>query len=252
MKRSTATNSEASSANREASSPNRNLLKALLVVVSTKISLLFAILAAVIVLTVNALSIWTVLTLFIFVHLSFIRRQRRRRSYDKYDDGDWPCKKMYFSNVLFIVRIMSIMHTSTSCGEEDINLKQGILKVLLHDYDKTIIPSSNTSLKTYVEMTIQEIDSINEFTSSFVADIYYSQQWSDPRLRFENMTCQSNLSLDESVIHHIWTPRVALSNSKAVTLHSSPTPNTLLIILNTGTFLNRIKFVSKRVDRVCK
>lgn len=200
---------------------NGNLMKNPLLLVP-EISFFSILFVFVIVLTVNVFSHWTVLTIFMLLRTLLSHRSADRR------------RNMFASHVLFIVRIMSIMHSSTSCGENDINLRQGVLSALLKDYDKNIIPSVNTSLKTEVEMTIQEINSINEFTSSFVADIYYSQIWMDTRLRFENMTCQTNLSLDESVINQIWTPRVAISNSKVAALHSSPTPNTLLIILNNG------------------
>uniref|UniRef100_A0A915JWM2 Neurotransmitter-gated ion-channel ligand-binding domain-containing protein n=1 Tax=Romanomermis culicivorax TaxID=13658 RepID=A0A915JWM2_ROMCU len=67
-------------------------------------------------------------------------------------------------------------------------------------------------------------------SSSFTADIYYSQIWIDPRLSYKGLTNQTHLSLDESVVKSLWTPSVAISNSKVTALHSSPTPNTLLII----------------------
>lgn len=112
--------------------------------------------------------------------------------------------------------------------------KQGVFKQLLKDYDKTVVPATNSSVLTQVEVTIQDIQAVSDITSSFQADIFYSQLWTDPRLRFDNLTCVTNLSLDESVIQQLWTPKVALSNSKDVKMHMSPTLNTLLIIFNTG------------------
>lgn len=116
----------------------------------------------------------------------------------------------------------------------DMVAKQSVLKQLLENYDKTMVPASNSSVLTNVEVTIQDVHSVSEIASSFMADIYYSQIWRDPRLTYDNYSCQTNLSLDESVIDHIWTPRVAISNSNDVKMHTSPTLNTLLIIFGDG------------------
>ncbi|CAI5456279.1 unnamed protein product [Caenorhabditis angaria] len=113
--------------------------------------------------------------------------------------------------------------------------KDLLTKLFGETYDKNNLPSAN-STEVIVELTVQSITEISEFSSSFKADVWFSQIWRDPRLDFSGQNyCIKNISLAAHKLPTMWSPNVCFVNSKKVEIHASPSQNILLLIFPNGT-----------------
>ncbi|KAK6113115.1 Uncharacterized protein BM_BM5898 [Brugia malayi] len=130
-----------------------------------------------------------------------------------------------------------ILDKHKSCVPVNGELRKELIQGLFDEqtYDKNILPTDN-SIEVIVEVTVQSITEISEITSSFKADIWFSQIWHDQRLDFRHLNyCLTNLSLAAHKLPNLWTPNVCVVNSKKVTVHTSPSQNILLLVFPNGT-----------------
>uniref|UniRef100_A0A915PGW3 Uncharacterized protein n=1 Tax=Setaria digitata TaxID=48799 RepID=A0A915PGW3_9BILA len=131
----------------------------------------------------------------------------------------------------------NMLETHKSCIPINGELRKKLIQGLFDEqtYDKNTLPSDD-SIEVVVEVTVQSITEISEITSSFKADIWFSQIWHDRRLDFKHLNyCLTNLSLAAHKLPNLWTPNVCLVNSKKVTIHTSPSQNILLLVFPNGT-----------------
>uniref|UniRef100_A0A914WTT8 Uncharacterized protein n=1 Tax=Plectus sambesii TaxID=2011161 RepID=A0A914WTT8_9BILA len=115
-----------------------------------------------------------------------------------------------------------------------------VISLLLRGYNKVKVPAvpgkKNAPLEVLVEVWVQDISSISDITSEFLIDIYISESWVDPLLRFTHMRpCHKNLTLSHQLLHELWTPNTCFINSKRAAIHSSPFPNVWLMVDQDGT-----------------
>lgn len=112
---------------------------------------------------------------------------------------------------------------------------RSLIKTLLEGYDKNSLPSDE-HVQVTVEVTIQDIPSISQNDGQVKVDLFFSQIWNDPSLKFDHLEpCRKNLSLDHDLLDSFWMPNVSTVNSKSARVHLSPAPNVLLLIFPNGT-----------------
>lgn len=110
-----------------------------------------------------------------------------------------------------------------------------IIENLLQKY-KTYKTPSEEGVVVWIEVWVQEVNSVNEITSDFDMDIYVTELWIDQALKYENMNpCKYNLSLNKEILDHIWKPNTVFINSKSAMIHKSPFPNVFLMVYPNGT-----------------
>ncbi|XP_071549509.1 uncharacterized protein [Panulirus ornatus] len=112
----------------------------------------------------------------------------------------------------------------------------------LKKYDKNRPPKyEGQATIVYFHVTVLSVDSINEESMTYVADIFLAQSWRDHRLRLpENMTEEYRI-LDVEWLHNIWRPDCFFKNAKRVTFHEMSVPNHYLWLYHDKTLLYMAK-----------
>ncbi|VDK18577.1 unnamed protein product, partial [Anisakis simplex] len=84
-----------------------------------------------------------------------------------------------------------------------------IIERLLDKYKSYKTPSE-IGVIVWIEVWVQEVNSVNEITSDFDMDIYVTELWLDKALRYEDMNpCKYNLSLNSEEVDMRWTNTTA-------------------------------------------
>ncbi|KAK6727787.1 hypothetical protein RB195_005458 [Necator americanus] len=144
-------------------------------------------------------------------------------------------------SVIFAV----IRMVSTDCSKPT-RTPSELVDAIMANYSRSEIPQP-LPVPVQVEVTVQDIMELSVLSNSFSADIWFSSIWHDRRLAFEHLdSCRANMSFDDNFEKMLWSPNVCIVNTKSTTVHMSPKPNVLLMLLPNGTiWLNyRVKVES--------
>ncbi|XP_055952693.1 glycine receptor subunit alpha-2-like [Argiope bruennichi] len=118
-----------------------------------------------------------------------------------------------------------------------------ILPPTPEEYDNLQPPKEDDGTPTIVRfhVTVLSIDSIDEGSMTYVADIFMSQSWKDYRLQLpENMTSKYRL-LPLSWLKKMWRPDSFFKNAKKVTFQEMTIPNHYIWLYSDKTILYMVK-----------
>nr|XP_042900427.1 glycine receptor subunit alpha-2-like [Parasteatoda tepidariorum] len=110
------------------------------------------------------------------------------------------------------------------------------------EYDN-LQPPKNKGKATIVEfhVTVLSLDSIDEGSMTYVADIFMSQSWKDQRLKLpENMTMKYRL-LPVNWLKKMWRPDSFFKNAKRVTFQEMTIPNHYIWLYSDKKILYMVK-----------
>ncbi|XP_058806516.1 glycine receptor subunit alpha-4 isoform X1 [Phymastichus coffea] len=113
-------------------------------------------------------------------------------------------------------------------------------------YDKMRPPKKDgQATVVYFHVTVMGLDSIDEGSMTYAADIFFAQTWKDNRLRLpENMTSEYRL-LEVDWLKNMWRPDSFFKNAKSVTFQTMTIPNHYLWLYKDKTILYMVKLTLK-------
>ncbi|CAG0919268.1 unnamed protein product [Notodromas monacha] len=117
-------------------------------------------------------------------------------------------------------------------------------------YDKMQPPKENgAATQVYFHVTVMSLDSIDEGSMTYAADIFFAQSWKDYRLRLPdgNMSSCNSTSgyrlLPVTWLDGIWRPDSFFKNAKKVTFQEMTIPNHYIWLHADKTILYMVKWV---------
>ncbi|XP_014257522.1 glycine receptor subunit alpha-2 [Cimex lectularius] len=127
-------------------------------------------------------------------------------------------------------------HIATSLAFKDILPEDQKL------YDKMRPPKKDGNpTVVFFHVTVMGLDSIDENSMTYVADIFFAQTWKDYRLRLpENMTSEYRL-LEVDWLKNMWRPDSFFKNAKSVTFQTMTIPNHYMWLYKDKTILYMVK-----------
>ncbi|XP_071545422.1 glycine receptor subunit alpha-4-like isoform X2 [Panulirus ornatus] len=142
-----------------------------------------------------------------------------------------------------LLTLSCLMYTQASMdGSGGVLRFRDLLPENPKDYDKMRPPKKHgRPTKVLFHVTVMGIDSIDENSMTYVADIFFAQSWKDHRLRLpENMTSSYRL-LEVEWLKDMWRPDSFFRNAKEVTFQTMTIPNHYVWLHKDSTILYMVK-----------
>ncbi|XP_076373239.1 glycine receptor subunit alpha-2-like [Tachypleus tridentatus] len=144
----------------------------------------------------------------------------------------------YGTSTFFIIVCLTECFNFT-CGSLTFN---DLLPDGVKAYDKMRPPKKDGKpTKVFFHVTVMGLDSINEGSMTYAADIFFAQTWKDHRLKLpENMTMDYRL-LEVEWLKYMWRPDSFFKNAKQVTFQTMTIPNHYMWLWKDKTILYMVK-----------
>ncbi|XP_076048134.1 glycine receptor subunit alpha-4-like [Oratosquilla oratoria] len=144
--------------------------------------------------------------------------------------------------LLVAVLLVPIERVGSSSNADGPLKFEDILPENPRDYDKMAPPRDvGQATIVYFHVTVMSLDSIDESSMTYAADIFFAQSWKDWRLKLpDNMTHEYRL-LPVMWLKDIWRPDSFFKNAKAVTFQEMTIPNHYIWLYQDKTILYMVK-----------
>ncbi|XP_055296260.1 glycine receptor subunit alpha-2 [Sitodiplosis mosellana] len=144
-----------------------------------------------------------------------------------------------------IFQIFCIFALFSVCQSSDEETSLTFADILPEDpktYDKMRPPNKDgRPTVVYFHVTVMGLDSIDENSMTYAADIFFAQTWKDHRLRLpENMTSEYRL-IEVDWLKNMWRPDSFFKNAKSVTFQTMTIPNHYMWMYKDKTILYMVK-----------
>ncbi|KAF8770441.1 Gamma-aminobutyric acid receptor subunit delta like protein [Argiope bruennichi] len=170
----------------------------------------------------------------------FIQMRWNKKDFDEEGSSYAKMRQVFNQFALFWLIQSLILLEVSPLQSLDFNT---ILPPTPEEYDNLQPPKEDDGTPTIVRfhVTVLSIDSIDEGSMTYVADIFMSQSWKDYRLQLpENMTSKYRL-LPLSWLKKMWRPDSFFKNAKKVTFQEMTIPNHYIWLYSDKTILYMVK-----------
>ena len=160
--------------------------------------------------------------------------------------------------MIYVVLLILSLAVQSSALDAETNLKAGdkrspegmgitehrLMSKMLKDYDKLLRPQyGGPAVLVNISMHIRRLSGISETNMEFTVDMYFREQWTDPRLNYSNEELEvKNFYLTSEISKEIWSPDLFFANEVATRSFLGSSSNTYLKLYPGGRLLRSTRY----------